>query len=373
LNINYVALSEVAEFINGRAFKPEDWSTEGLPIIRIQNLTGSTKVTNYYKGKFDKKYLVKNGDILISWSASLGVYLWYGRDAILNQHIFKCNIHKGVDRNYFYYAATSILDELKKQVHGTTMQHITKDPFESTLFPLPPLPEQQRIAAILQKAERLRRLHRYAQQLRDGYLQSVFLEMFGDPTTNPKGWKIIKLSEIGNLDRGKSKNRPRNAPFLFGGKYPFIQTGDIANSENYVTSYNQTYSELGLRQSKLWPKGTLCITIAANIAKTAILTFDACFPDSIVGFTPSSEIKTEYFQYWLSFIQKELEDKAPESAQKNINLEILRNLQIPLPPFDHQEKFAVFVSRFEKLRAIQKESERQTEMLFQSLLNMAFQ
>jgi len=139
-----VPLKETANFINGRAFKPDEWGIHGLPIIRIQNLTGSSQVTNRYKGKVDKKHLIKKGDILISWSASLGVYIWTGDDAVLNQHIFKAITKDSVDKQYFYYAMLNVLDEMISQVHGSTMQHITKDPFESTLIPLPPLPEQKR-------------------------------------------------------------------------------------------------------------------------------------------------------------------------------------------------------------------------------------
>src|SRR5690606_38147340 len=100
-------------------------------------------------------------------------------------------------------------------------------------------------------------------------------------------WEHVPLCELGNLDRGVSKHRPRNEPALLGGPYPLVQTGDVANSEGYIQNHLSTYTELGLKQSKLWPAGTLCITIAANIANTGILTYDACFPDSVVGFVPN--------------------------------------------------------------------------------------
>jgi len=178
--------------------------------------------------------------------------------------------------------------------------------------------------------------------------KSLFLDMFGDPVTNPKGWEKGKFSEVGQLDRGKSKHRPRNAPELLGGDYPLIQTGDVANCSGYIREYKSTYSEIGLKQSKMWDKGTLCITIAANIAKTGILMFDACFPDSVVGFIPNSKTNSLYIQFWLSFLQKTLEDSAPESAQKNINLAILRKLDLPLPPIYLQNKFADLVMEVEK-------------------------
>lgn len=174
------------------------------------------------------------------------------------------------------------------------------------------------------------------------------------------------------MARGKSKNRPRDAPELLGGIYPLIQTGDIANSGGYITEYHQTYSELGLKQSKMWSSGTLCITIAANIAKTGILTFDACFPDNVVGFISGSKVKTEYVQYWLSFLQKGLEETAPESAQKNINLVILSELDIPVPPIELQKEFASIVEKVESLKQKQKQSTEEINTLFDALMQRAF-
>jgi Type I restriction modification DNA specificity domain len=113
---------------------------------------------------------------------------------------------------------------------------------------------------------------------------------------------------------------------LYGGSYPFIQTGDVANANGHISSYSQTYSELGLAQSRMWPAGTLCITIAANIAKTAVLTFPACFPDSVVGFIPGDQVLRDFVRYWFLTIQSRLEEEAPQAAQKNINLRILGEL-----------------------------------------------
>lgn len=127
-----------------------------------------------------------------------------------------------------------------------------------------------------------------------------------------------------------------------------------------------------MKQSKLWAKGTLAITIAANIAKTGILTFDACFPDSLVGFIPNDKTCVEYIQYWLSFLQKTLEDNAPEAAQKNINLEILRKQKVPLPPLRLQRKFATLVGQVEQLRGMQRVSEKELENLFHSLMQKYF-
>src|SRR5436305_11858787 len=116
--MNTVPFCDIAEFINGRAFKPSEWNTEGLPIVRIQNLTGSSQAVNYYDGDVDEKHLIKRGDILISWSASLGVFMWNSENAVLNQHIFKAVTNGKVDRKFFYFAATNALEEMRLRVHG---------------------------------------------------------------------------------------------------------------------------------------------------------------------------------------------------------------------------------------------------------------
>ncbi len=147
-----VKLGDVATYINGYAFKPSDWSDTGLPIIRIQNLTGNDYETNYYSGEYNKKYEVKNGDILISWSASLGIYEWKKETALLNQHIFKVQFDKlMVDKSYFIHTVSYLLNDMIKETHGSTMKHITKPKFDNISFPYPPIEEQKKIATTLDK------------------------------------------------------------------------------------------------------------------------------------------------------------------------------------------------------------------------------
>lgn len=183
--------------------------------------------------------------------------------------------------------------------------------------------------------------------------QSRFIELFGDPVYNTKKLPTKRLAELGSLDRGRSQHRPRNAPELLGGPYPLIQTGEVANAGLYITGYSNTYSELGLKQSKMWKAGTLCITIAANIAQTSILTFDACFPDSVVGFIPGDSISAIYMHYWFGFFQKILEEQAPQVAQKNINLKILSDLSVVVPNQEQQKDFIAFVEQTDKSRFIE--------------------
>jgi type I restriction enzyme S subunit len=154
----------------------------------------------------------------------------------------------------------------------------------------------------------------------------------------PETWCWASLDQLGKVDRGRSKHRPRDARILYGGQYPFIQTGDVRKARQYVREHSQTYSEEGLKQSRLWPAETLCITIAANIAETAILSYPACFPDSVVGvFFDPSLVCVRYVELFMRSAKTRISAYAPATAQKNINNEILRALPIPLPPLDEQQ------------------------------------
>ena len=286
---------------------------------------------------------------MISWSASLGVYVWNRGKALLNQHIFKVMFDKAeIDKNYFVYAVRQKLDEMGRKTHGATMKHIVKKDFDATQIPYPSLEEQSEIATNLDKVSNVIENRKQELQLLDTFIKARFVEMFGNPVSNSYELTEATLPELGEFGRGVSKHRPRNDSILLDGKYPLIQTGDIANAGLYITSYNTTYSELGLQQSKMWNKGTLCITIAANIAKTAILEFDACFPDSVVGFIANERTNNIFIHYWFSFFQEILESQAPESAQKNINLKILSELKVIVPEKEKQDEFADFVKQVDK-------------------------
>lgn len=262
-------------------------------------------------------------------------------------------------------------DESRWPRSGTGQPFIKPSDVKSHQVWLPPIEEQRRIAAILDKADELRAKRRAALAHLDSLTQSIFLDMFGDPITNSLGWPTVELSALGKLDRGVSKHRPRNDPKLLGGSHPLIQTGDVANSAGWIRAYKATYSDLGLAQSKLWPAGTLCITIAANIARTGILTFDACFPDSVVGFSAQRPM-TLFVRAVLERLQSSLEDSAPESAQKNINLALLRGLRVPLAPNDAVQAFGDRIERTEATKRKSVDALRGADELFASLQQRAF-
>ena len=171
------------------------------------------------------------------------------------------------------------------------------------------------------------------------------------PFDLPPGWAWARFPEVGLFGRGKSKHRPRNDPILYtDGEYPFIQTGDVARSGGSIETYSNFYNDVGLAQSAMWPAGTLCITIAANIADSGILSFDACFPDSVVGLIAYDSFEgAHYFEYFIRTAKANLHDFAPSTAQKNINLGILMEVLIPLPPLAEQRRI---VSRVDELMTL---------------------
>ena len=278
-----------------------------------------------------------------------------------------------LDRGYLchFLAQPAMVAFAASRATGANLPRLSPTVLANVELPLPPLEEQRRVAAILDQAAWLSTRRRETLDLIGCLERSCFIDLFGNPVENPQGFPLVPLGHVGRLDRGVSKHRPRNDRTLLGGDYPLIQTGDVANSGGYIREFSSTYSELGLAQSKIWPVGTLCITIAANIAKTGILTFEACFPDSVVGFTADAETTT-YVRVWMSFLQKTLEASAPQSAQKNINLAILRSLPVPVPNRHLLTKFGNLIDRLEEHKIVARKALAMTTELTTATQFQAF-
>ena len=356
----------------------EYWLNGNIPWIKISDIknkmvtNAEEKITALGLENSSAKLFGK-GTILYTIFATLGKVGILDIDAATNQAIAGIEIvNENVDREFLYYYFKDMEDYTYNRGRGVAQNNINLSILKDFEVPLPPLETQKKIAKLLDKAQELIDKRQEQIALLDDFIQSVFIDMFGDPVSNPKGWIVKTLSDTGDLKRGKSKHRPRNATELFGGEYPLIQTGDVANSGVFIKKYHQTYSEIGLKQSKLWAKGTLCITIAANIADTGILLFDACFPDSIVAYLPREDMNKYYVQFWLMFLKEIVEYNAPESAQKNINLRILSSLEIPVPPLDLQNQFAQIVEKTEEQRDLLEKSLTEMENNFNSIMQRAF-
>ncbi|MBD8069291.1 restriction endonuclease subunit S [Bacillus sp. PS06] len=334
--------------------------------------SASEYITEKAIEKSSAKIFPKDTVLIAMYGATIGNCSILSIDAATNQACAAFKPNEKILPEFLYYFFCSIKEELVLKGVGGAQPNISISILKNVGIPNYSINTQKEIIKLLNLNKSIIDKRKAQILALSNLTQSVFLEMFGDPVSNEKNWKELKLSEAGDLKRGLSKHRPRNAPELLNGPYPLIQTGNIGKQNLFISKYNQTYSEFGLKQSKLWPKGTLCITIAANIAQTGILSFDACFPDSVVAFIPKIKISNIYVHYWFTFFQKIIEANAPESAQKNINLKILGELVINVPPIDFQTKFENIVSKIEYEKKQLQDSLLQLETSYNALLKLAF-
>jgi type I restriction enzyme S subunit len=264
--------------------------------------------------------------------------------------------------------------QITRFVTGTAQQNFGPSHLKITQITLPPLAEQRRIAAILDQAEALRAKRRHALAQLDTFTQSLFLDLFGHPIQNNKGWLTAELGSVAQVERGKFTPRPRNDPSYYGGTFPFIQTGDISSSKGRVNSWIQTLNEKGIAVSRSFPPGTVVIAIVgATLGITAILDVEVYCPDSVVGIQVHPEkASSEYIERVLRFWRPVFVTQAPETARANINLETLRPLKIPIPPVNVQREFSTQVAAVERLKASQRASLAKLDALFASLQHRAF-
>ena len=310
---------------------------------------------------------------LVAGNGDLNVKYYNGKfNAYQRTYIIESKDKSILSVPYLYYFLDRYVEELRKQSIGGVIKYIKIGNLTEARIPMRSILEQGVVVVNLKKVNDLITLRKRQLSKLDELVKSRFVEMFGEPTINSKGWPVARLSELGELNRGVSKARPRNSPDLLGGPYPLVQTGEVANSGLYIRHYNATYSEKGLAQSRLWNSGTLCITIAANIAQTSILTFDACFPDSVVGFVANERTNSVFVHFWFTFFQRILESQAPQVAQKNINLKILSELNVITPPLALQQEFAAFVEKVDKLEFKAKASLEKLETLKKAMMQKYF-
>jgi type I restriction enzyme S subunit len=324
---------------------------DGFNWIKIGDATLSGKYIYETKEKITKEGLHKTrivevGDFILSNSMSFGrPYIMETRGCIHDGWLVLREKEKDLlNKDFLYYLLGSpyIFSQFDKLAAGSTVRNLNIGLVSSVEIPIPPLQEQQQIVTILDEAfaaidqakTKIEKNIANAKELFENSLQQIIKK-------KDKNWESKQLKDIAlEFGRGKSKHRPRNWKGLFGGDYPFIQTGEIRNANKYVSEYSQTYNDVGLAQSKLWKKDTICITIAANIAETAILGFDACFPDSIIGLQVDPEkADLDFTYYLLQSFKAELQKLGKGSAQDNINLGTFENRHFPFPKtIEEQQK-----------------------------------
>ena len=343
--MTYLTLGEVAEYINGRAFKPNEWEDIGLPIIRIQNLTNSTQVINRTSKVFEDKYLVKDGDLLFAWSASLGAHLWHGEDGWLNQHIFKVIPHANIDKMYLYYFLLHVIDELYAKTHGSGMVHITLKPFKSTPIPVPELDTQKKIAETISNLfSKLDESKEKAQEVVDGFetrKAAILHKAFsGELTAN---WR----KENGVNTIGYAKRRFDEAAIIKSNlvdpaeyqDYPHIAPDNIEKKTGVLLEYH-TIAEDGVKSGKhrFYPGQILYSKIRPNLSKVVVVDFDGLCSADMYPIEAIGDARCLwYFMLSENFLEQ-ASSAGSRSVLPKINQKELSVLTVTIPESIEEQK-----------------------------------
>lgn len=381
--MNLVPFGSVCSLQNGRAFKPEEWSASGTPIVRIQNLNDETKPFNYCDFEVEKRFHVDSGDLLFSWSGtpgtSFGAFFWNRGKGFLNQHIFRVDIdERYIDKNYLRYAINSKLDLIIDQAHGGVgLKHITKGKLEAVEIPLPSLPEQKRIAAILDRADAIRRKRQQAIQLAEDFLRAVFLDMFGDLVTNPKGFPVGTVRDLVDTANYGSSEKASETE----GEFPMLRMGNITYS-GAIDFSGLKYVDLSKKDQPkyLVEKGDLLFNRTNSkelVGKTAV--YDRDDVAAIAGYLIRVRMNEKGNSYYVSGYLNSTHGKSTLQnmcksivGMANINAQEMQNIQILLTPIEIQNKYAaIFQATKQRLRS-QSQSEGNLADLFAALSQKAF-
>ena len=369
-----VRLGDVATYINGYAFKPSDWSDTGLPIIRIQDLTGNSYQANRYNGEYSSKYEVNNGDVLISWSASLGVYVWHGEKALLNQHIFKVVFNKEeISKNFFVYQVENILEKAASEAHGATMKHLTKPVFDALPFYLPSIEEQRRIAATLDKVTDLISKRRQQLDKLDELIKSRFVEMFGDPGGNPAKWTMERAEKHIDLLSGfpfDSTQYTQSGVNICGGLIIMPQRinwndckhwGSIVGYEEYSLQEN----DIVIALDRPWISDGFKIAMVDKEHLPALLIQRTARIRAV-------DVNQRYLMYCFMLGSFDAHCNITGSLVPHISPKDIKSFLIMIPPIELQNQFATFVEESEKTQTAISRSLEKLETLKKALMQEYF-
>ena len=372
-------LGDIATYINGYAFKPQDWSDEGIPIIRIQDLTGNSYQANRYNGEYASKYEVNDGDVLISWSASLGVYIWHGEKAVLNQHIFKVVFDKErISKDFFVHQVGLILENAASDAHGATMKHLTKPVFDALPFYLPPYEKQCEIAEVLDKVTSLISLRKQQLAKLDELVKARFVEMFGDPVYNEMHWETKRLIDICRTIVDCPHSTPHYTTKDTG--YKCIRTSAVKKNkilwEKVECISKQEYEERIKRKRPekgdvIYTREGAILGIAAVIDRdynVALGQRSMLLSPDIYKCTPCFLSMAMNFD---SFLGKAL-GGVSGSASPHINVGDIKALEIIAPPSEIQNQFSTFVEQVDQQKQTVQESLKKLELLKKALMQEYF-
>ena len=371
---NMIKLGDVATYINGYAFKPKDRSKRGLPIIRIQDLTGNSYDLGFYDGTYPQKIEINDGDVLISWSASLGVYIWNRGKALLNQHIFKVEFDKAdIDKNYFVFAVRHKLKEMGRKTHGATMKHIVKKDFESTEIPYPSYEKQVEIATNLNKIFRIIESRNKELQLLDELIKARFVKMFGSIHESTK-YPYIAVKDLTNVISGGTPSRDRTE-YRNNGTIPWVKTTELQN--NVIKNVDEHITESGLAGSsaKLVPIGTVLVAMygqGKTRGMTAYLGIEASTNQACACILPSEKIDSMFMWKYFELSYDKLRSLAQGAGQPNLNGNMIKNFKVLVPPIELQNEYVAFVEQVDKSKSAIEKELKKTQILFDSLMQKYF-
>lgn len=366
ISVEYKKLGDIATYINGYAFKPEQRGSEGLPIIRIQDLTGNAYDLGYYNGDYPKKIELNDGDVLISWSASLGVYLWNRGKALLNQHIFKVVFDKvEIDKFYFMYAVEYNLDKMSLKTHGATMKHITKKDFDNVVIPYPDLDYQKEISYRLTSLKGI--IEKYQEQLDllDELIKARFVEIFGDPVINSCQFPVQPMTDICDIiDGDRGKNYPKSEEILDDGYCLFLNAKNVTQKGfdfencNFITREKDD----ALRNGKL-SRGDVVLTTRGTVGNLAYYSKNVPYENirinsGMVILRMNRSILNEiYFIELFKMKLSDIKEKiASGSAQPQLPISTMSKIILIVPPLELQNQFASFVEEIDKSRLLSNHS-----------------
>ena len=350
-------LGDIATYINGYAFKPEDRGSTGLPIIRIQDLTGNAYDLGFYDGKYPEKIEINDGDVLISWSASLGVYIWNRGKGLLNQHIFKVVFDKcEVNKQYFVFAVKHKLKEMELKTHGATMKHIVKKDFDNTVIPFPTVEKQADIAYILSKIESIVEFRQQELQQLDDLIKARFVEMFGDMYLNSKGWPEAKLESMADVVSGITKGRKTKAEDLT--EVPYMAVSNVKDGYiDWTTVKTIEATQQEIEQYRLLADDVL-MTEGGDpdkVGRGAIIKepLENCIHQNHIFRVRLDEsmILPEFFAEYLQHQRSKryfLGCAKQTTGIASINMTQLRALPVLMPPLSKQEEFVLFKAQVDK-------------------------
>ena len=351
--MEYKRLGDIATYINGYAFKPSDRGEVGLPIIRIQDLTGNSYDLAYYNGAYPEKIEINNGDVLISWSASLGVYIWTNGKALLNQHIFKVVFDKiEVDKNYFVFAVQYYLKEMQRHAHGATMKHIIKKDFDNTRIPFPSLEQQENISKMLLKTKQL--INAYQQEIDklDNLVKARFVEMFGDCDLSHQNQDWKHISDIGTVVGGSTPKT--SVDEYWNGEYRWISPAEIQQDSGIIFDSVKKITKAGIDSCSLQelPVGTVILSSRAPIGKLAIAGNTFYCNQGFKNIICKDNILPRYLYSLLLYNTEYLNSLGRGATFKEISKSIVENIKIPVPIMEKQKEFELFVQHIDKLKLL---------------------